>query len=314
VRKNLLPLFAGVLYAGAVRTSSIFVAATALAGALSFSISVLAADKATCIAAAESGQQLQKEGKLSAAREKFLVCADESCPSYIKSDCLNWINDVTAALPSITISIADKAGADLLEAQIEIDGKLVAQRLDGKAISLDPGPHTVAVTPVGQERKETNVLLNIGDKSRKISFKYGSGLPIEEPGAHKAVHGPLPWVVMGVGAVAAGVGLGVALSVSAEDKLIPATCTDRSAAQPTCTGATKALRDADAAKATEAAKAQDRQLIGYIVAGAGGALLVGGLIWHFAEGPSSTKTEQRAGTLRVRPVASFNYAGIVGTF
>ena len=45
------------------------------------------ADQAQCFSAPVEGQKLRQAGKLLAARERFLACAQKECPKEIVGDC-----------------------------------------------------------------------------------------------------------------------------------------------------------------------------------------------------------------------------------
>jgi hypothetical protein len=276
------------------------IAAIALTPAQAF------ADNAACAAASESGQRLRQAEKLKAARDQFAICAEDSCPRLIKADCIQWLGEVSSAVPTMTVGVLDENGRDLIDVKVSVDGITVMQRLDGKGLSVDPGVHTVRVEPAGKDAKEERVVISVGDKARKVSFSYSgastTGGGGGGGGGGKREHTAGPWVIVGVGVASIGVGLGLALSVSDKDKEVPASCINASCAPEDTNAANKAV------------SAKNRQTAGFITLGAGIAIVGGGLIWHFLEPTDGPEKASARRKFRVRPDLGFNYAGLSGSF
>ncbi len=178
----------------------------ALAVALGPALAQAADDKAACIAAAEGGQDLRTEGKLRAAREQLVVCTQAICPDVIRKDCTKFLADVEASIPSIVVLATGPDGADLHDARTRVDGAVVSEKLEGKAILVDPGRHTVRVEASDGTYAEVEVVLAEGDKNRKVVVAFprakagatGAGATDAAPRAERSLTAPL--VVGGVGA------------------------------------------------------------------------------------------------------------------
>ena len=117
----------------------------------------------------------------------------------------------------------------------------------------------------------------------------------EEPRGHTA----LPWVVAGV--VAAAIAAGAIVVATAPE--LPANC------DPATNQCTKERGESDADFQDDqhrAGASQNQPTYGYITIAAGGALLVGGLVWHFLE-----PTGPREGTsAKLAPVVTPRFAGL----
>ena len=124
----------------------------------------------TCIAASTEGQTLRKSGKLLASRDQMIACSRDACPAIVRSHCARWLTEVDAGIPSVVIRAEDATGADVLDAQLSIDGQ--PAKLDGQPVRLDPGQHTVAVESDRNGRKEERVLLAEGEKSRLVTLRF----------------------------------------------------------------------------------------------------------------------------------------------
>jgi hypothetical protein len=94
-----------------------------------------------CITAAESSIALRGDHKLRAAREQLLVCAARTCPRDIRAECLRRVDEVNASIPTVVFETKDGAGSDVTGVSVTMDGVSLSGRLEGMAISLDPGEH-----------------------------------------------------------------------------------------------------------------------------------------------------------------------------
>ncbi len=171
-----------------------------------------AADKQECLKSHEDAQRLRSEGKLRAAREKLLVCAADACPALVKVDCTKWLPEVDGALPSVIVRAKDAEGLDVVDATVEIDGRVVATLLDGKPIVVDPGAHALKVSH-GEKVLERAVVVASGEKNRVVALTF----PRDVAPAPAPPPSPLPWILAGVGVV--GVAGFAVLGLSARSRL-----------------------------------------------------------------------------------------------
>jgi hypothetical protein len=129
---------------------------------------VLAADPTTadCLSASESSLKLRGEHKLRDARNHALVCAAANCPADVRNECLRRVEQVNAAMPTIVFEAKDGAGNDLVAVRVSMDGENLADRLEGSAISLDPGEHTFRFEMEGKPPVEKKLVIHEGEKDR----------------------------------------------------------------------------------------------------------------------------------------------------
>ena len=73
-----------------------------------------------------------------ASRAALRICSGAACPSAIRADCVDWLDQVSHSLPSVVVT-ARARGADVLAVKVFIDGKLAAEQLTGFALEIDPG-------------------------------------------------------------------------------------------------------------------------------------------------------------------------------
>lgn len=129
--------------------------------------------RADCIAASESADPLRKAGKLLATRKLLLACTAKECPSVIREDCTMQLVALDAALPSIVFTGKGPAGEDLAEVRVSMDGTPLLTRLDGNAVSLDPGEHTFVFETNGYPPITRKLLVAQGVRSRSETITFG---------------------------------------------------------------------------------------------------------------------------------------------
>lgn len=165
--------------------------AAALAGSLSVGgAAARADDKLACVSAAAQAQQLRDEGKLKQAREQMLLCARDTCPQAIRKDCSALLTALDASLPSIVLSAQDANKLDLIRVRVSIDGKPFTDSLDGRAISIDPGPHLLRFEVEGQKPVEQRVLIREGEQRRTVTVQFPA--PSAPAGTEAAPPGTAP--------------------------------------------------------------------------------------------------------------------------
>jgi hypothetical protein len=204
-----------------------FCAAVACVASLFGSQHVARADeKMACAAASDSGQKLRDEGHLVKARQEFLVCARDVCPGTIKKDCADWLTQSEGSLPSVVLGAKDEHGQDLATAKVTIDGQPSDEKLEGKAMFVDPGRHTFRFEIPGEKPVDLQIVVREGEKNRAVSASWekpadigpqqpgGATPPPPEP-ASKPSHVPA-YIVGGIGIAAIGVGAGFAIVGTSE--------------------------------------------------------------------------------------------------
>jgi hypothetical protein len=245
--------------------------------------------KEECIDAHSKAQDARERGQLSDAKRLFMMCAQQACPALVQADCAKFGEDLGRSIPSVSFSARDGRGNDLPDAQVFIDGNLVASRLDdGRAHDVDPGKHSVRFVR-GNKETTVSVVFSVGERGRNISVTLGDGAPppgavdshIETSPPH-ASRSALPLVVAAVGGAAL-VG-GTVLGIVGLEK-VPSQC---STSGHECAAPPGDKVFSDAKSAVNLAN------VGLAVGIVGLVVGVGGLIWYFSSSPSNaTSTAAR---------------------
>jgi hypothetical protein len=152
---------------------------------------------------------LRLDAKLVEAQRALGACMVEGCPNAVRADCTEWMSQVAAATPSVVFA-ATSARGDETHVRVLMDGAEVTLQLDGKAIELNPGPHTFRFELDPYPGIEQEVVLREGERERALAVRFG-GPKLESPAPPAAapssvprgppLHRPVPWVSVALGGV-----------------------------------------------------------------------------------------------------------------
>jgi hypothetical protein len=142
-----------------------------------------AADPTTadCLAASLASLKLGNEHKVRQERAQLLVCAATSCPADIRKECMRRVDEVNAAVPTVIFAVKDGAGNDLSEVKVTMDGEVLAERLEGTALSIDPGPHAFVFEAPNLPRVEKHFVIQQAQKDRREAIVLGAPAAVDPP-------------------------------------------------------------------------------------------------------------------------------------
>ena len=129
--------------------------------------------KQACFDAYPAAQKLRKGGKLRRARAELVTCSQDACPAAVRKDCTDWLNEVSAELPSIVVVATDAAGKDTAAVRVTVDGEVAAARLDGKAIEIDPGERVLRFEH-GGSTVEQALVVRQGERNRTVAVSFAA--------------------------------------------------------------------------------------------------------------------------------------------
>ena len=125
-----------------------------------------------CITTYEESVPLRKNHQLKTARAKLVTCSSESCPADIRAECLNRLAEVDASMPTVVFEAKDAAGAMVFAVKVKMDGEVLAERLQGSALPIDPGEHTFTFEVAGRPSVEKQLMIFEGEKLRRERVEF----------------------------------------------------------------------------------------------------------------------------------------------
>lgn len=124
-----------------------------------------------CVAAHTEAQRLRMAGRLLAAREQLLACAQRECPELVANDCALWLPELDADLPSVVLAVADSEGRDLLEVRVFANDRLLTEHTEGHAVALDPGSYRFRFEADGYRSLTLTASVRQAEKNRIVRAK-----------------------------------------------------------------------------------------------------------------------------------------------
>ncbi len=210
-----------------------------------FASSARADARKACVEAADHGQELRDKGKLIDARQAFVACARDECPTMVARQCTTWLADADRQIPSVIIRARDPQGRDLVEVTVSVDDVIKTNSLDGRPMQLDPGVHKLRFTHASDPPVEQDVVARVGEKERLIDVQLGAAkvtAPPPEPPKTPPSESPKSGFHF---PVFAGVMLGVGVaSFAGMAALIITTSNDANHMKATC-GQTNSCKQSD---------------------------------------------------------------------
>ncbi len=159
--------------------------------------------KQTCLDSFMRAQRLRRKGQLVSARAELVSCGQPDCPDAIEGKCVEWLEEVRAAIPTIIVAAQDHQGRDITAAELAVDDDVVAAALDGKPVDVDPGPHKLKVS-YDRRSQTQDILAAQGVKNRVVKIKFDP--PPKPPEPPPFTLPAMSWA--GFGIAAAGVIVG----------------------------------------------------------------------------------------------------------
>jgi hypothetical protein len=144
-----------------------------------------------CASSYENAQLFRLRGRYVEARDALLVCLSNECPKLLRSDCLTWLPQVEASLPSVVFAISDVHGKDVEAARVYANGKLLEGHGDGRAHAIDPGVYKLRFEAPGHKPEEQTLTVREAEKNRMVRVR----LALDANGTHAAGAAAEPGIV-----------------------------------------------------------------------------------------------------------------------
>ena len=161
-----------------------------------------------CSAAYERTQTEKLAGHYVAASAAALECSQIQCSSAIVQECVRFYSALETETPTLVFSARKAEGGELIDVRVEMDGKLAAERITGRPIRVDPGPHDFVFVHPQRGRVKLTETARVGDQARVLEVSFAD--PLAKPASDASrLPGPrgvpvMTYVLGGVGVVALG--------------------------------------------------------------------------------------------------------------
>lgn len=157
---------------------------------LSLGSALASAADETCRDAYVETQRLQRAASFVAARRQAVLCGQDACSETVRSQCAMWLESIERALPTVVIDARDGTGAAIAEVRVEANGALLAERLNGRALELDPGEYVLSFRH-GEQVIEQRTVVRESEKYRTIEVRFDA--PPEPSAAEPSRREAPPW-------------------------------------------------------------------------------------------------------------------------
>ena len=143
-----------------------------------------------CAATWKDAEMRSDAGHLREARELLRSCAKPSCGAVF-AQCATKLGQVETDIPTVVPVVNDDAGGPVVNVQFTVDGELMASRLDGRGLAINPGLHVFcfSTSELGVFATKTLMIVE-GQRNRPIAVaihKRGSPAIAASTGATKSV-------------------------------------------------------------------------------------------------------------------------------
>lgn len=169
-------------------------------------------DTKECIKAFDDGQRMRTDGRLRAAHDRLLVCSQKECPGVLREDCAGVLREVELATPTIVLAASDRDGRDYADVEVTLGGQPLSSRLDGRAVTVDPGRLVLVFKRKPWEPVKLEIVVAEGEKNRNVRAVLGPPKEMaddrhdgREPAPKRSLVGwavPIGFAVIGAGALA----------------------------------------------------------------------------------------------------------------
>jgi hypothetical protein len=101
----------------------------------------------------------------------------------MQRECAKSLVSLDARIPTVILVVRDASKHDVPNAKVLLDGKPWKQRIDGREVPLDPGPHALRFEAAGKQPVEESYTINEREKGRFIEVQLLDAAPSATPPA-----------------------------------------------------------------------------------------------------------------------------------
>jgi hypothetical protein len=131
-----------------------------------------------CAVAYRSAQKLERRAHLRQAQRMLAACAKATCDGLLRQQCSARFARLEEDIPSIVPLAKDHAGTPIFDVRVTMDGELLTSRIDGRALSIDPGLHQFSFEAEGSSFS-TQLVIVQGQRNRSVTVDLKESAPPE---------------------------------------------------------------------------------------------------------------------------------------
>lgn len=126
-------------------------------------------EKLMCSQSFELAQRLRNDSRYLEANQELLKCSNPSCGDALFQECSKLYAEVQTAIPSVIFQARDSTSdRDLIDVTVTLDGRVLAEQLDGKPVLVDPGNHTFTFSAPNAPPVQKDIVIRAGEKLRQV--------------------------------------------------------------------------------------------------------------------------------------------------
>jgi hypothetical protein len=133
-------------------------------------------EKLACVAAHAEGQELRNAGHPMRARVRFEACARATCPPMVRAECVRFVGQIDAALPTLLIEARAPDGTAVTAVRMLVDGEPLLEELTGVPVKIAPGEHLLRFEPADARiaSREVKIVARDGEKNIHLVLDLAS--------------------------------------------------------------------------------------------------------------------------------------------
>jgi hypothetical protein len=135
-----------------------------------------------CQNAYKKAQVAEKEGELVRAKRFLRTCAKQKCGKFLEHECTVAFARIESEMPSVVPTATDEAGKPVIDMTLKVDGYVLASKLNGHAVPINPGMHEFSFeTKSGAVVARKRIMIVQGQRNRRLAVSVGKAQIQTEP-------------------------------------------------------------------------------------------------------------------------------------
>lgn len=158
----------------------------------------------------ETAQIERFDGRLLEAREALRSCAEEQCPTFVRNDCVRWLDEIQGQIPTVVFEALGDEGP-ITDVEVRVGDRIVTRQLDGKPIEVSTGISEFTFTQPSGQQTVVRVSIRPGESNHVVSadFRRASAPTPPPPGVQQPLEAesitmvdarPIPTLAIAAGA------------------------------------------------------------------------------------------------------------------